>query len=65
MSSHDAKGQLIMLAQANFNRAQWWQLALCWVRGRHRVVCHLGYTARIGFWRDQPYLLSFRENPAR
>lgn len=54
-------GTLILLAQAHYNRARWWQLAAAWTLGRHRVVRHLGREGRIAFWRGVPYLLSFRE----
>jgi hypothetical protein len=63
MDPDQAKGTLILLAQVNFQTARWWQLAAVWLFGRHRIVRHLGRIARIGFWREQPYLLSFREVP--
>jgi len=56
-----ALGALIMVAQANYRTASIWTLAAAWAFGRKRDVEHLGYAARVGFWRDRPYLLSFRE----
>lgn len=56
-----ATGNLILLAQLNYQRARWWQLAAAWIFGRHKIVHHLGRVGRVGFWRGQPYLLSFRE----
>lgn len=56
-----ALGALIMVAQANYKTASIWIVAAAWLFGRKRHVEHLGYVARIGFWCDRPYLLSFRE----
>lgn len=61
MMDDRAVGNLILLAQANCNRARWWTLAAVWILGRHRILRHLGRVGRIGFWRGRPYLLSFRE----
>lgn len=61
MMTDEAKGTLILLAQANYQKARWWHLAAVWVFGRHRFVRHLGRIAHIGFWRERPYLLAFRE----
>lgn len=61
MTSDRAIGNLILLAQANYNRAGWWTLAAAWVFGRHQTIRHLGRVGRVSFWRDRPYLLSFRE----
>lgn len=63
MDRNQAAGTLILTAQMNFNQAHWWVLALAWVFGTHRTLRHMGWFARIGFWRGKPYLLSFRENP--
>jgi hypothetical protein len=64
MPDHDtAMGALILTAQGHYNQARWWVLALVWVFGRHRIIRHLGRTGRVGFWRGQPYLLSFRDTP--
>lgn len=60
-SKDEAKAALILLAQLHYQNAKWWQLAAAWICGRHQTVRHLGRIARISFWRDQPYLLSFRE----
>lgn len=54
-------GTLIMLAQAYYNQATWWELTAAWLFGRHRIVRHLGWEGRVSFWRGNPYLLSFRE----
>lgn len=54
-------GDLILIAQMHYHRANWQTLAAAWIFGRHRVVRHLGRVGRISFWRGRPYLLSFRE----
>lgn len=57
----EAKATLIFVANGHFKAARWWVLAAAWVFGRHRIVRHLGREGRIAFWRDKPYLLTFRE----
>lgn len=59
--SHAAATTLIFVANANFERARLRTLAAAWLFGRHRRVRHLGYEARVAFWRGTPYLLTFRE----
>lgn len=61
MDVGEAKARLILTAQANVKQARWFTLAAAWVFGRHHTICHLGREARIAFWRDRPYLLTFRE----
>lgn len=56
-----ARGALILVAQDNYGRAGLWTIAAAWALGRKRRIDHLGYSALVGFWRGQPYLLSFRE----
>ncbi|MCL4065914.1 hypothetical protein M3484_04975 [Pseudomonas sp. GX19020] len=62
-NSDEAKGALIFVANAQYKKARWWQLACAWVFGRHQIVRHLGREGRVSFWRGKPYLLSFRETP--
>ena len=57
----EAKGTLILVGNAHFKEARWWTLAAAWVFGKHRIVLHLGREGRVAFWRDTPYLLTFRE----
>lgn len=59
--SDAAKANLILLGQLHYQKARWWELAAAWVFGRHQIVRHLGRVGRVSFWRDRPYLLSFRE----
>lgn len=54
-------GNLILLAQMNYQRAGWLTLTGAWIFGKHHVIRHLGRVGRVSFWRGQPYLLSFRE----
>lgn len=56
-----ATGNLILLAQLNYQRAGWLTLACAWALGRHRIIRHVGRIGRVSFWRGAPYLLSFRE----
>lgn len=60
MNDEDA-ATLILVANLHFKMAGWWTLAAAWIFGRHRIVRHLGREGRIAFWRDTPYLLTFRE----
>lgn len=57
----EAAAMLILVANEHFKGARWWTLAAAWVFGRHRIVRHLGREGRVAFWRDTPYLLTFRE----
>jgi len=57
----EAAAMLILVANEHFKVARWWTLAAAWVFGRHRIVRHLGRKGRVAFWRDTPYLLTFRE----
>ncbi len=52
---------LILTSQANYAVASRWTLFRVWIFGCHRMVHHLGRMARLGFWRGQPYLLTFRK----
>lgn len=56
-----AKANLIFVAQAHYQTANWLQLVGAWVFGRHQIIRHLGRIARVSFWRGRPYLLSFRD----
>ena len=57
----EAAAMLILVANEHFKVAHWRTLAAAWVFGRHRIVRHLGREGRVAFWRDTPYLLTFRE----
>ncbi|WP_323036238.1 hypothetical protein [Pararhodobacter sp.] len=56
-----ASGALILVGNAHFQDARWWTLVAAWLFGKHQRLQHLGYNARISFWRGTPYLLTFNE----
>lgn len=53
-------GMLVLVSNAHFKSAGYLLLARVWLLGRHQKFTHLGMRARIAFYQDVPYLLTFR-----
>ncbi|WP_158243221.1 hypothetical protein [Acidimangrovimonas sediminis] len=52
---------LVLVAGLHFRSARLRTRAAAWLFGRHQPFEHIGYRGRIAWWRDRPYLLTFRE----
>ena len=54
-------GMLVLVGHAHWKAASWVHIAGAWLLGQHVVFTHLGRQARISFFCEKPYLLTFRD----